>query len=495
MAGSDIVEWYLVSNTKKPIPLSPGESYDIGRDSSCAVIVVDSLISRRHCRIRWDVEEGAWVLADLASRNGTICNGEPVAGERVLRDRDLIQVGGQQFTFFMLPHGVDIDSVIAHQLVGVGSEETFELATHSSRVGEAMADIAGHVKAGGLHDLLHYLRVSGKTGMLQVDADDERRLYLDKGMPVAARSGTRTGLPALQELVERPATHFALCEHVRPDTDSLIDPTAESPLLRAAESDRVFAGFDPEDLAMAKDSQSHMLKRLPTIDGYRLSVRYEPHASVGGDFYEVGRLGDGRTLLAIGDVCRHGLQAALVVSAALRTLRMLRREHTDLLDLLDRFNAEMHAEMLPQQFLTVLAMAIDPRTGVVEQVCSGHEGAILVADGSVRVLGVSGIAVGMLDGPMYRTHLRPIGYRLEPGATVIAFTDGLLEACNAAGEIFGFDRLQSAVARVAGYEDLDRLVDALAGAVHGFADGIDDDVSLMAVLRVADEGAGDRPAE
>jgi hypothetical protein len=99
------------------------------------------------------------------------------------------------------------------------------------------------------------------------------------------------------------------------------------------ESSHTSIQVDPE-MARAGDAQRRMLGEVPPIDGYECAVDFVPHSSVSGDFYKVARLDEDRFLVCVGDVSGHGLQAGLVVSNTLRTLRFLCRQEKNIVPLI-----------------------------------------------------------------------------------------------------------------------------------------------------------------
>ncbi len=121
------------------------------------------------------------------------------------------------------------------------------------------------------------------------------------------------------------ARHLAAAPEAR--TERMIDTRSITELLRK----EIARGAIPVlDDAMAKAStvQRQMLPELPALAGFGLAVHYRAHHGVSGDFYDVINLPDGRLLFVIGDVSGHGMQAALVVATALKTLRFVARRPT-----------------------------------------------------------------------------------------------------------------------------------------------------------------------
>lgn len=239
------------------------------------------------------------------------------------------------------------------------------------------------------------------------------------------------------------------------------------------------------DLAQAQAVQQHMLADLPRPEGYELAVHLSPHAGVAGDFYEVTTLADGRIFLALGDVSGHGVQAALIVATAIKTLRFVARSTTDLNELVARFNDEMKPDLLPGQFITLFAAVLDPGARTLCCLRAGHQPAVLVSlarDEVVRRIGASGMAIGLAAGATFRATLRPTTVQLMPGDVLVQCTDGALEAMDRAGVEFGEARYLASILRH--YEaSAQELVDGIAADVraHAADRGVSDDLTVLAV--------------
>lgn len=199
-------------------------------------------------------------------------------------------------------------------------------------------------------------------------------------------------------------------------------------------------GGNNADLEKAGSIIQKMLAPMPMIPGYGLMVHYEPHSAVGGDFYECVHLGGGRYLLAIGDVTGHGVQGAMVVVAALKSLRHVLKQTQDLVEVLARLNDDMKNDMLSGQFITVFAAILDSTQNQLTCVCAGHHAAMrasMTRTNAMERFGLAGPAIGLVSGDVLRRALRPQTIDLKPGDVVCVYTDGLTECANDAGEEYG----------------------------------------------------------
>ncbi len=242
-----------------------------------------------------------------------------------------------------------------------------------------------------------------------------------------------------------------------------------------------------EDLQRARTVQQHMLTRLPSVPGYELAVHYSAHAGVSGDFYECLTLPDGRVLMALGDVSGHGMQAALVVASALKTLRFIARTSSDLIGLVARFNDELRQDLLPGQFMTLTAGIFDPGDHTFACLRAGHHHALLVRPAGpvmLRHVGQRGMAVGLASGERFASTLAVETVQLEPGDTLVQYTDGLVEAQDGDQHEFGEHRLCASI-----FSHIEQpaqaFVDAIARDAGTHAGGaLGDDLSILALARL-----------
>ena len=249
-----------------------------------------------------------------------------------------------------------------------------------------------------------------------------------------------------------------------------------------------------EDMARAKSVQQHMLPDLPVIEGYELAVHYAGHSGVSGDFYEALPLRDGRVLIVLGDVSGHGMQAALVVATALKTLRFLSRQASDPVSLLSQFNDEIRTDLLPGQFITLFAAALDPVSRRVTCIRAGHHPALIANLGGNTVLrrvGHQGIAIGLVSGAVFTRSLRPDVIDLVPGDVLMQYTDGVTEATDAEGIEYGDARLFGNFVAILD-QPLQQVVDEIASDVLAFANGnLNDDLTVLSLAVLEPDAAAD----
>ncbi len=217
--------------------------------------------------------------------------------------------------------------------------------------------------------------------------------------------------------------------------------------------------------------------RLPEIDGLDVVARYRPAAEgveVGGDWYDVRAMGDGRVLLVVGDVVGHGVAAAATMGALRAAFAVVAAASGDPGEVLATMDQRTDAIRGAFCTTTVCATVSADRTRLLWS-RAGHPPPVLVTRGRARLLDQRGLApLGVapgLDPPVHEV-------ALHSGDLLLAYTDGLVERRGEDVDV-GFERLRATVESLAGVEDLDRLVDRVLRAQVGGDQA--DDVALIAV--------------
>jgi len=220
------------------------------------------------------------------------------------------------------------------------------------------------------------------------------------------------------------------------------------------------------------------------VAGVEVGVCYQGLCGVSGDFYDLATLSDGRALAVIGDVAGHGVQAALVVAGLLRSLRHLSRGAGDLRHLAADLDQDVRGDLLPGQFCTAGLAALDPASGALEVLLAGHHPASVLVPGQLpRPLGRSGPALGLKGLRLDPARLTLDRSVLDAGATVVLFSDALLEAADDAGRCFADHGLDDALVELGSAADLPSAVAQLAERCRAFAGAVDDDLTVLALRR------------
>jgi serine phosphatase RsbU (regulator of sigma subunit)/anti-sigma regulatory factor (Ser/Thr protein kinase) len=241
-----------------------------------------------------------------------------------------------------------------------------------------------------------------------------------------------------------------------------------------------------QELQVARLIQHTLLpKSVPNVDGWHLAAYYRPARAVGGDFYDFIALEDGRLGLIVGDVTDKGVPAALVMATTRSVMRAAAAGLSDPGAVLERVNDLMCPDIPENMFVTCLYAVLDPITGRLVYANAGHDLPYQRSGDQVIELRARGMPLGLMPGMQYEEQET----RLEPGDTVLFYSDGLVEAHNAQREMFSFPRLRQLVAHDSSTADevVDFLLEQLA-AFTGPDWEQEDDITLV-TLRRADQVA------
>ncbi|GAB3960082.1 PP2C family protein-serine/threonine phosphatase [Streptomyces sparsus] len=257
---------------------------------------------------------------------------------------------------------------------------------------------------------------------------------------------------------------------------------------RAAEEAQRRAEQDREHLkrVLSTLQQSLLPPALPAVPGLESAAHYHTASSdhLGGDFYDLFSLGDGRFGFFLGDVCGKGPEAAAVTSLARYTLRAAAVHDCDPVVVLQTLNTvlnERYAGGDPRYCTAIFGVleAIEPGGDrfAVTLASGGHPPALVLRGaGTAAYLPTPG---GVLVGVFPTADFTVARTELGPGDTLLLHTDGLTEARTESGR-YGDDSLL-ALAEEMAPTDAGSLVEALAVLLDGFGDGLDDDTALLAV--------------
>ena len=228
---------------------------------------------------------------------------------------------------------------------------------------------------------------------------------------------------------------------------------------------------------IAQQLQRSLLpSELPDVPGAALAARYEPGgkgATVGGDWYDAIALPGGRVALVIGDVVGRGIEAAAMMGQMRSALRAILIQADDCGAMAQRLN--LFATGLGDCTLTTVVLAIfEPATGRLRYTNAGHPPPLLIApDGTARHLAdAPSPPMGVVETPRYRESI----LTLQPGSTLLLYTDGLVEKPSQSLDA-GLGLLAEAGARAAGAPDVDALCEQVIGELAG--DAQEDDVTMI----------------
>lgn len=233
-----------------------------------------------------------------------------------------------------------------------------------------------------------------------------------------------------------------------------------------------------QEMRIASIIQHTFLPRdkLPT-PGWAVETYYAPARAVGGDFYDYFLLQDGRLGIVAGDVTDKGVPAALVMTATRTLMRSIALQGLPPGEVLARANNLLDPDIPEKMFVTCLYLLIEPNTGRVQFANAGHNLPYVRRGDQVLELRATGMPLGLMPGNFYEEGQA----QLFPGDCVLLYSDGLVEAHNVLGEMFGFPRLKETLAAFPKpYRVIERLLESFS-AFTGQSWEQEDDVTLLTI--------------
>jgi sigma-B regulation protein RsbU (phosphoserine phosphatase) len=241
-------------------------------------------------------------------------------------------------------------------------------------------------------------------------------------------------------------------------------------------------GTYPRQLGTAKQVQLQFLpQRRPQVAGYQFYDYYQPADEVGGDYFGYIPLPDGRLALAIGDVAGKGVSAALLMAHFCSEVRYCLATSATPAEAVEQLNQDLSSDMLNYHFVTFALCVLDPRTHRLTMVNAGHLPPLRRRGRAIENLG--GTTGGMPLGCDAQRGYEQIELALEPGDTIVLYTDGISEAMNAEGDVYGSQRMRDVIAHAP--EGVEQVGQVLLDDVRRFVRGRlqSDDICLVCFAR------------
>jgi serine phosphatase RsbU (regulator of sigma subunit) len=238
-----------------------------------------------------------------------------------------------------------------------------------------------------------------------------------------------------------------------------------------------------QELRVARRIQQASLpKEVPTLEDWEITPHYQPAREVGGDFYDFLALPNRHLGLVVGDATGKGVPAALVMAAARSMLRALAQSSDSPGEVLVRVNDVLCPDIPSGMFVTCFYGILDPESGRLSYANAGHNlPCSRRHDGQADELRARGMPLGIMPRMDYEEKETT----LETGVSTLFYSDGLVEAHDSRGEMFGFPRLRALVAERGEERALgDFLLEELYSFVgEGWEQ--EDDITLLTLRRTA----------
>jgi serine phosphatase RsbU (regulator of sigma subunit) len=233
------------------------------------------------------------------------------------------------------------------------------------------------------------------------------------------------------------------------------------------------------DLEIARQIQFGLLPFEPFHrDGTSIFAAMRPANTVGGDYFDIIELGEGRVAIAMGDVAGKGIPAALLMALLQGSLRTLLSAGLRGAHLVRTLNAHLFANIPSNRLITLFYGEYDPATGALRYVNGGHNAPYVLRAGGVERLAATGMALGVVGDGVFEERETA----LAPGDRLFLFTDGITEAFDPQEQEYGEERLQAFLVGHAGLSPA-QLVEGVPEDVLAFSGAVRprDDMTMMIV--------------
>lgn len=478
----------------------------LGRDPDhCQVLLRDDAVSRRHARIGRDAD--GYTIEDQGSRNKTYLNGRVVTGARRLKSGDEVRVCDFVFVFESGIESVHEGSDLRPQeLTDAAAADTRPFDIRARLPAGPDADSPGPLADARAMPILDVCRAAAKFSLRPPELISRIVELIGPLFPAAGQGLVLMGAPAdpsrlivearfarrpeAEAIDHHPAIaaealrtargilaadgpigeRSVLCAPVvapdgtpygavwvdatrpfgEPDLYLLVWLAAMLGTALGTARDHVAAvdkAMRAGDNETARKIQRNLLpQKLPAVAGYTFHSYYEPAQMVGGDYYDFVPLPDGRLAVMVADVAGKGVPAALLMSRLSAEARAcILADPDDIAAAVGKLNANMAGLML-DRFITLAVAVLDPAAHTATVLCAGHEPPKLIrpdSDAITDALPVEsiGLALGLATDSDYTAN----DIKLEPGDSLVLFTDGVTDALNPAESRFGLEGLRNTI--------------------------------------------------
>jgi phosphoserine phosphatase RsbU/P len=229
-----------------------------------------------------------------------------------------------------------------------------------------------------------------------------------------------------------------------------------------------------KELEVARRIQLSILPpEFPASGRFQIAARYIPMTSVAGDFYDYVVADDTRAGLLIADVSGHGVPAALIASMVKLAATSQRSHANDPAKVLLGMNSALHGNT-QSQFVTAAYLYVDAQAHEFRYAAAGHPPMLLLREGKVTEIAENGLMLAAFDFATYDALAQP----LQPRDRLLLYTDGIVEATNAAGEFFGLENLSELLIDTTAFT-AHQAADHIIRSVQKWSTSQDDDLTVL----------------
>jgi phosphoserine phosphatase RsbU/P len=235
-----------------------------------------------------------------------------------------------------------------------------------------------------------------------------------------------------------------------------------------------------EELQRAREIQESLLpKEIPQLPGFEVASAWQPARAVGGDYFDVLKLGENQLAICVADVSGKGVPAALLMANVQASLRASIRDLDSPARVCTIINGMLCESIAADKFVTFFCGVLDAASRTFRYCNAGHPYPILVSSGAVRTLDQGGAVLGVLPAWTYQD----LRVDLSSGDRLLLFTDGITEAEGPHGEEFGMEKV-AAFAKAHAENSAARMNQQLLAQVTEFCGGQFQDDATLLVLAV-----------
>ncbi len=513
--------------------------YVLGRDPGCDIVLDDPSASRRHVLMRFS--DGAYVIEDLGSKNGTLVNDQPVE-VRSLKHLDQILIGSVEVKYVDEPYSDASSTVVVSSSAAKTESASYSSRSSSLNLSQRRLQM--------LYDLSERLMTLRDRNALLEEAMTIcfETLRFERGAiavrkaggrgvdwPVVRNLRGRSGELTISQSVLGRALDHGERAIVTDTADERVDPTvsmvqlgirsamcvplkSEEEILGVIYGDRTTTGtqYSTEDvdflaalarqvsiglingrlvdeqkamlamekeLALAREIQEGLFpETVPEHDQVLIAALNDPGRLVSGDYYDVLRFTDGRIGFLIADVTGKGVAASLLMSNLQAAVRLTLPNCTDLGALVGRWNELIYTNTDSTKFVTCLAAILDPEARKLTFCPAGHQLPYVVSGrgGPPRLLKApADYPLGVVEGAEFRAHTVDLG---PDPCIIFAYTDGVPEAMDEQQNEFGQQRMEDVLGG-GGVLDPHMMIKRMRRAItaHCSDAAQSDDITMVAV--------------
>ena len=238
-----------------------------------------------------------------------------------------------------------------------------------------------------------------------------------------------------------------------------------------------------QELELARLLQQSLLpKSNPTWGEFSIHAHSRSAREVNGDFYDFIQIDDDRMLVIIADACGKGIPACMLTAMTRSVARSLIDNFTTLHDFLCKLSNKLNRDTDADRFITLGCCLLDKKNMLLEFARAGHTDLVTFVHNHIRIMSPRGAALGILPARLVK--FDTICIAIEPGTTVMMYSDGFTEAIDAEGNEFGQERLIAAFEDAcSGKTSLEDMVKVISRKIIDYEESQSDDQTIVLIRR------------